>query len=159
MIRKIVAYVFSFCVICSSALSCYAYDNYLGDNHPSASGEISASSVMPRYVNLGNITAGMSITSDHKAKCNGSFFLYSTKNSDITVSLLRSTDGKTGWTAVSGESWTSSFSTSGNHTGGGTSSAKLSSNYYYCSYVQVNVYDSNGNITETATCYSSTYHL
>lgn len=134
-------------------------ENYSSSN----SGEIVINNEIvapsPRYTNFANVTAGLSITSDGKAKCSGSYITYSNVNTDITVSLMKSTDGETNWTAVSGESWSNSYSTKGNHTSGGTSSSKLSSNYYYCTLTLVRAYDGNGNTTETAYCFSSAYHL
>lgn len=116
-------------------------------------------SISPRYKNFANITAGMSITSDGKAKCTGSYITYSNIKTKIVVLLLESTDGETNWVAVDGESWSASYSTIGNHTSGGTSSCKLNSNYYYCTLTQVFAYDSNGNVTESAMCSSNTYKL
>lgn len=151
--KKVISFVLAMCLLNGASIPCQAY------TASSNNDLFQQETVSPRYVNLGNVTAGMSITSNNKAECSGSFFLYSTKNSDITVQLLKSSDGETNWTPVSGESWTNSFTSSGNHTGGGTSSCTLSSYYYYCTFVQVNVYDSNGKVTETATCFSKVYHI
>lgn len=153
--KKIISSVLALCFMSSITTSYQALENN-AETYEYVSQE---SEISPRYVNLGNITAGMSINSDNKAECNGSFFLYNSNKSKIIVSLLVSTDGKTNWTAVDGERWTDTFTTSGNHVGGGTSSCTLSSDYYYCSHVQVNVYDSNDNVIETVTLFSKVYHL
>lgn len=131
----------------------------LAISYDSGNVEQSETAIAPRYTYLGNVTAGMSITSKNKAKCTGSYYIYEDNNADITVKLMKSTDGKTNWSSVPNESWTKSYTTIGNHTSGGTSTTTLSSAYYYCTLTQVTVYDDNYNVLETASCWSSAYHI
>ena len=73
------------------------------------------------------------------------------------MTLMKSTDGVSTWTPV--ESW-SQTSTSQDPAGFvKTSTSPLSSSYYYCNYVQVQVYNSRNNVIETVTCFSNPCHL
>ena len=152
MTKKIIAAIISLTLAYSA---CTVPVNAITSQSAVDVNDVVDNTVSPRYVNIANITAGMSINSEQKAVCNGSYFMYNSKNSDITVTLMESTDGSSNWTAI--ESWTDSFSTSGTHIGGGTSTNKLRKGYYYCSFVQVYIYDGNGNMAEYATCSSRTY--
>lgn len=114
--------------------------------------------ISPRYTNFATVTAGMTINSNNTATCNGSYYLYSTMKSTITVTLMYSPDKKN-WYAVDDQSWTNTYTTSGSHTGGGTSTCTLSSSYYYCTNVQVTAYNSSNNVIEVASCSSNAYHI
>lgn len=132
------------------------------NNYPSGKTVVISSNpeqgISPYFNNFANITAGISIDSDNHAVCSGSCIVYSDISTSITVTLMYSTD-KTNWKPATGESWTSYYSTMGNHTAGGTSALKLSSRYYYCSLTTITAYDSNGNVTETVNCYSDPCHI
>lgn len=156
MLKKIIAGLMAILSLSAvETLPVRAYEN-VSDFTPYM---LSDSDVSPYYTNLGVVTAGMSITSDNKAYCYGTYFVYDDMNTSVTITLLKSTDGKNSWSAVTGQNWSKSFTGYGSHSYGGTSSITLSSRYYYCSLTEVTVYDSNGKAVETANCYSNVYHI
>lgn len=152
MTKKIIAAIISLTLVCSA---CVMPVNAIASQSVVDVNAVVDNTVSPRYVNIANITAGMSINSNKKAVCNGSYFMYNSKDSEITVTLMESTDGSTNWTYV--ESWTDTYSTSGTNIGGGTSTNTLRSGYWYCSFVQVNIYNSDGSVAEVASCASRAY--
>ena len=113
--------------------------------------------VVPLYDNVATLTSTISINSQNKAVCTGSYTMYFTKKSVITVSLMKSTDGVSNWTRV--ESWSDTFRSSGMLDLTSTSTSALSSNYYYCTFVQVSIYNSRNEVIETVTCFSPAEHL
>lgn len=118
---------------------------------------LSSDGVVPLFQNVSYVGAGINLTSDNKAICTGTYYLYSKLKSVMTVSLMKSANGTSNWTTV--ESWTKTSNVQ-NPTGlSKTSTYALNSSYYYCTYVQVQVYDSNNNVIETASCFSNVTHL
>lgn len=113
--------------------------------------------VVPLYDNVMAVTSSISINSQNKAVCTGTYNMYYTKKSVISVSLMKSTDGVTNWTRVEG--WSNTFRNSGSIDFSGTSTSALSSNYYYCTFVQVSIYNSRNEVIETVTCFSPAEHL
>lgn len=91
------------------------------------------------------VGAGFSIKGSY-GKCVGSYALYSDSKSEITITLMKSEDGKS-WSAV--ESWTTT-----NYIYNPSSFVKMSTNelehgYYYLTHIQVQVLDSDDNVLET----------
>ena len=153
MIKKIISSILALCVVGSISVSTYAYDTYVSEPICMYSDE----GIMPLFDNVNYVTSGISINSNNKAVCTGAYMLYSKKKSVITMTLMKSTDGVSNWTTV--ESWSQTNSVQ-NPTGmSRTSTNKLSSSYYYCTYVQVQIYDSNDNVIETVSCFSNSCHL
>ena len=113
--------------------------------------------IAPCYDNVATVTAGISISSSNKANCSGSYDMYSGKKSVITISLMKSTNGSTNWSEV--ESWSTTYRTAGSLSLSQTSSSALSSSYYYCTYVQVQIYNSRNELIETVTSLSPVTHL
>lgn len=111
---------------------------------------------MPLYDNVNYVASGIEINNSNKAICSGSYYLYSNKKSVITMTLMKSTD-KSSWTSV--ESWSQTNNVKNPAGYSKTSTSTLSSSYYYCTYVQVQIYDSNDNVIETVSCFSNTCHL
>lgn len=150
--KKAFSCITALCIIGTMSIATYAYDEPVSPIVPSSS-----EGIMPLYDNVHYVASGIDINSSDKAICTGSYFLYSNNKSVITMTLMKSTDGVSNWTAV--ESW-SQTNTVKNPTGySKTSTNKLSSSYYYCTYVQVQIYDSNDKVIETVTCFSNTCHL
>lgn len=153
MIKEMVSCIVALCIVGCLSIQTYAYDA----NSPQINNTSNSSGVMPLFDNATYVGAGISVNANNKAVCSGSYCLYSKKKSVITLTLMKSTNGKTNWSAV--ESW-SQTNTVQNPSGfSKTSTNKLSSSYYYCTYVQVQIYDSNDNVIETVSCFSNTCHL
>ena len=112
---------------------------------------------MPLFDNASYVGAGINLTANDKAICSGSYNLYSKKKSIITVSLMKSTNGTSNWSSV--ESWTQTNYVQNPAGMSKTTTNALSSSYYYCTYVEVKIYDSNDNVIETVSCFSNTCHL
>lgn len=91
------------------------------------------------------VAASFSIKEDY-GKCIGSYELYSDMKSKITVTLMKSKDGKS-WSAV--ESWDATNYDYSPSSLSKTSTNKLEHGYYYLSHTQVQVYDSNDKVLET----------
>lgn len=153
MIKKIVSCIIALCVAGSMSISTYAYDVYVPESEVTSD----SSGIMPLYDNASYVGAGININSSNKAICSGSYSLYSKKKSVITMELMKSTDGKTNWSVV--ETWTKTNTVQNPAGFSKTSTNALSSSYYYCTYVQVQIYDSNDNVIETVSCFSNTCHL
>lgn len=83
-------------------------------------------------------------------KCKGSYELYSDLKSEITLTLMKSKDGKS-WSAV--ESWTTTNYTNSPSSFNATSTNTLEHGYYYCTHTQVQVY-SNNKVVETGNSFS-----
>ena len=152
MIKKILSCITALCIVGTLSCAVYAYDN----NEPTP---VSASEydIMPLYDNVMFVSAGISVNSSNKAVCTGTYTLYDNYKSKITMTLMKSSDGVSKWSTV--ESW-SQTNTVQNPAGySKTSTNKLSSSYYYRTYVQVQIYDSNNKIIETVTCFSNPCHL
>lgn len=62
--------------------------------------------IVPYYTYVSSVGAGLSIERDGYATCSGSIVVYGNRNGELTITLQRSTNGKT-WTNV--KSWTDSF--------------------------------------------------
>ncbi len=141
------------CMVGSISLSVSAYEEQTQD--PVVT--LSSDGVVPLFQNVSYVGAGINLTSDNKAICTGTYYLYSKLKSVMTVSLMKSANGTSNWTTV--ESWTRTSNVQ-NPTGlSKTSTYALNSSYYYCTYTQVQVYDSNNNVIETASCFSNVTHL
>lgn len=113
--------------------------------------------ITPYYDNVAAIASGISINSSNKAECTGSYSMYSGHKSVITVSLMKSTDGKSNWSEV--ESWSTTYRAPGTLSFTQTSSSALIEGYYYRAYVQVQVYNSRDEVMETVTSLSPVTHL
>ena len=152
MMKKILSAVTALFVVGTMALSTYAYDEaeYPIMTTPSYG-------VMPIYDNVNYVASGIGINSSNKATCSGSYFLYSKKKSVITMTLKKSSNGPTNWTKV--ESWSQTNNSQSPAGFSKTSTNALSSSYYYCTYVEVKIYDSNNNVIETVSCFSNSTHL
>lgn len=152
MMKKILSVITALCVVGTMALSTYAYDEaeYPIMTTPSYG-------VMPIYDNVNYVASSIGINSSNKATCSGSYFLYSEKKSVITMTLMKSSNGSTNWTKV--ESWTRTNNSQSPAGFSKTSTYELNSSYYYCTYVQVQIYDSNNNVIETVGCFSNSTHL
>lgn len=111
--------------------------------------------IMPLYDNVTYIGAGCSVNGS-KAECTGSFELYSTKKAVMTVSLMKSTNGVDNWSKV--ESWSNTYTSVGPNSINVMSTNDLSSNYYYCAVVQVQVYSSSNKVIETVYASSNNVH-
>lgn len=153
MIKKIISSILALCVVGSISVSTYAYETHVAEPIYLSSGE----EIMPLFDNVNYVTSGISINSKNKAVCTGAYILYSKKKSIITMTLMKSSDGVSNWTAV--ESW-SKTNTVQNPAGySKTSTNTLSSSYYYRNFVMVQILDSNDNVIETVTCFSNPCHL
>ncbi len=153
MIKKMLSCILALCMVGSISLSVSAYEEQPQD--PVVT--LSSDGVVPLFQNVSYVGAGINLTSDNKAICTGTYYLYSKLKSVMTVSLMKSANGTSNWTTV--ESWTKTSNVQ-NPTGlSKTSTYALNSSYYYCTYVQVQVYDSNNNVIETASCFSNVTHL
>ncbi len=97
------------------------------------------------------VGAGFSIDRDY-GKCIGSYELYSDMESIITVSLMKSKDGKN-WSTV--ESWDDTNYNYSPSSMNKTSTNPLQHGNYYCTYTQVQVINSNGKAVETAGVFSN----
>lgn len=91
------------------------------------------------------VVASFSINENY-GKCIGSYELYSNMKSKITVTLMKSKDGKS-WSAV--EYWTATNYDYSPSSLSKTSTNELEHGYYYLTHTQVQVYDSNDNVLET----------
>lgn len=139
-------------LVCSMSFSANAYNDSSVD-----SASDSSYGVMPCYDYASYVSSGISANSSNKAVCSGSYYLYSAKKSVITMTLMKSTDGTSNWTAV--ESW-SKTNTVKNPIGfTKTSTNELSSSYYYCNFVMVQIFDDNDNVIEAVSCFSNPTHL
>lgn len=153
MIKKMLSCILALCMVGSISLSVSAYEEQTQD--PVVT--LSSDGVVPLFQNVSYVGAGINLTSDNKAICTGTYYLYSKLKSVMTVSLMKSANGTSNWTTV--ESWTRTSNVQ-NPTGlSKTSTYALNSSYYYCTYTQVQVYDSNNNVIETASCFSNVTHL
>lgn len=151
MIRKIVTCIIALCIVSSISSAVTAYNETVVPTVTSFS-----NGVMPLYDNVNYVASGISINSSNKAVCTGSYYLYSKTKSVITMTLMKSTD-KSSWTAV--ESWSQTNNVKNPAGYSKTSTNTLSSSYYYCNFVQVQIYDSNNNVIETVSCFSNPCHL
>ena len=91
------------------------------------------------------VVAGFSIDENY-GKCTGSYELYSDMKAVITITLMKSKDGKS-WSKV--ESWSTT-----NYSYSPSSFTKKSTNvlehgYYYLTHTQVQVYNNNNKVVET----------
>ena len=150
MMKKILSSITALCVIATMSFATYAYDEPISPIFLTSS-----EGIMPLYDNVNYVAAGIGINSSNKATCSGSYFLYSNKKSVITMTLMKSSNGSTNWSKV--ESWSQTNNSQSGFSK--TSTKSLSSSYYYCTYVEVKIYDSNDNVIETVSCFSNTCHL
>ncbi len=153
MIKKMLSCILALCMVGSVSLSVSAYE----EQTPDSMVTLSSGGIVPMYKNISYVGAGINLTTDNKAICSGSYCLYGKYKSVITVTLMKSANGSSSWTAV--ESWTRTNTVAAPDGLSKTSTYALNSSYYYCTYTQVQVYDSNNNVIETATCFSNVTHL
>lgn len=153
MIKKIISSILAICVVGSISITSYAYDTYVSEPICMYSDE----GIMPLYDNVNYVTSGISINSKNKAVCTGAYMLYSKEKSIITMTLMKSSNGVSNWTAV--ESWSQTNTVQNPGGISRTSTNTLSSSYYYCNFVQVQILDSNDNVIETVGCFSNPCHL
>lgn len=113
--------------------------------------------IMPYYDNVGYVASGIDINSSNKAICTSSYVLYSGKKSVVTMTLMKSSDGVSNWTAV--ESWSKTYNVQNPAAFNKTSTNALSSSYYYRNLVMVQIYDNSGNVIETVSAFSNPTHL
>lgn len=101
------------------------------------------------------VGAGFTIDKNY-GKCTGSYELYSNLKSEITISLMKSKDGKN-WSTV--ESWTTTNYKYNPNSFSQKSTNVLEHGYYYLTHTQVQVLDSNDNVLETGNSESAiTYY-
>ena len=91
------------------------------------------------------VGAGFSFDGNY-GKCTGSYELYSNLKSEITITLMKSKDGKS-WSKV--ESWTTTNYKYNPNSFSKKSTNELEHGYYYLTHTQVQVLDSNDNVLET----------
>ncbi|WP_455527132.1 hypothetical protein [Huintestinicola sp.] len=151
MIRKLVSCLTALCIVSSISSAVYAHSE---PKIPTAT--TLSNGIMPLYDNVNYVASGISINSNNKAVCTGSYYLYSKYKSVITMTLMKSTD-KSNWSYV--ESWSQTNNVKNPAGYSRTSTNALSSSYYYCNYVEVKIYDSNDNVIETVSCFSNPCHL
>lgn len=94
---------------------------------------------------ISTVAASFAIDGSY-GRCIGSYELYSNRKSEITVTLMKSKDGKS-WSAV--EYWTATNYDYSPSSLSKTSTNELEHGYYYLTHTQVQVYDSKGNVLET----------
>ena len=153
MIKKMLSCILALCMVGSISLSVSAYE----EQTPDSMVTLSSSGIVPMFKNISYVGAGINLTTGNKAICSGSYCLYNQYKSVITVTLMKSSNGSSNWTTV--ESWTRTNTVAAPDGLSKTSTFALNSSYYYCTYTQVQVYDSNNNVIETASCFSNPTHL
>ncbi len=152
MIKKILSCVMALCVAGSMSVTAFAYGT-----SPANTNAVSPGGVRPMYDYATYVFANIGINSDNKAVCTGSYYLTSNRKSVITMTLMKSDDGLTNWTAV--ESWSKTNYVENPLGYSKTSTNKLSSDYYYRNFVMVSIYDDKDNVVETLSCFSNPTHL
>lgn len=150
--KKMLSFILALSMIGTMSSAANAYDVPVS----SLSTE-SSNSVMPRYQNVSLVASGIGINSENKATCSSTYSLYSKTKSVVTMTLMKSTDGTSNWTAVESWSKTNTIKTPGGWSQ--TSTNKLSSSYYYCNFVMVQILDDNDNVIETVSAFSNPTHL
>lgn len=88
MMKKVISFITALSIIGTMSFATYAYDEPVQPVAPASS-----YGVMPLYDNVNYVASGIDINESNKAICTGSYFLYSTKKSVITMTLMKSTDG------------------------------------------------------------------
>ncbi len=106
------------------------------------------------FTYISDVGAGFILTDDGKGECTGSYTLYNDMHAVLYTSLMRSRDG-THWSTVGTNHWSTSYDVWCSPFFTNTTKDKLTSGYYYCTYSQVTVYDNNGKVLETGSCFSS----
>lgn len=154
MIKKILSCITALCImgIMPTAVSAVEYD-------AAEDSTLSASDygIMPLYDNVFYVSSGISINSENKAICTGTYSLYDDYKAKITMTLMKSSNGTTGWSTV--ESWSRTYTGAGPWGISQPSTNALSSSYYYRTYVQVQIYNSSNKVIETVSCFSNPTHL
>lgn len=136
--KKIISSLLALSMIVATPTVAYAADK----NEPATSVG-SERSINWTYTSW--VGAGISLENDY-AQCAGSYELYSDLKSEITISLMKSKDGRN-WTTV--ESWSTTNYQYNPLSFSQKSTDKLQHGYYYLTHTQVQVLDSNDNVLET----------
>ena len=102
---------------------------------------------------ISTVVAGFSIDGSY-GKCTGSYELYNNLKAEITISLMKSTDGKN-WSTV--DYWTTTNYIYNPNSFSQKSTNELEHGYYYCTHTQVQVYKSSSSneVVETGNSFSN----
>lgn len=147
-LKKIISTALALAVTAVASTSvCAADEVKLSDHVPQSVTD----SISPRWTNVSWVSATFYID-NNKGVCTGAYQLYSNKKAEITISLMKSTDGN-GWSSV--ESWSKTYNIYNPLSFSKESTNALQHGYYYCTHTQVQVYDSNGKAVETASVFSN----
>lgn len=116
--------------------------------HANADSYVKCGEITPYYEYFSGVRAGLSIEANGYAICSGEIDIYVNYDSEITITLQRSNDGRS-WSDV--RSWSQAFS--------GTGSYKLEKGYYVNSGYTYRVLNTarvkrGSTVLETATVYS-----
>ncbi|MCM1524841.1 MAG: hypothetical protein NC120_10330 [Ruminococcus sp.] len=139
--KKIIAAVLASAVAAVSSVSVYAAETFT----QSDAVYVLKPSDSINWTYISAVGAGFS-EKDGYGKCTGSYELYSARKAEITLTLMKSKDGKS-WSAV--ESWSATYTKQRSLSFNATSTDKLEHGYYYLTHTQVQVLDSNDKVLET----------
>lgn len=139
--KKVISAVLALAITATASVSVYAADEVkLPDPIPCL-----VNSISPRWTNISWVSATFYVD-DNKGVCTGAYQLYSNKKAEITITLMKSKDGKS-WSAV--ESWSTTYNIYNPLSFSKESTNTLEHGYYYLTHTQVQVLDSNNNVLET----------
>ncbi len=144
--KKVISAVLSLSMIAATPAVVYATDVV---NEPATSMYSANNERSINWTYISWVGAGFSID-DNYGKCTGSYELYSDMKSEITISLMKSKDGKS-WSTV--ESWSTTNYDYSPSSLNKTSTKELEHGYYYRTHTQVQVY-SNNKVVETGNSFS-----
>ncbi len=143
--KKIISSLLALSMVMASSVSVCAEET----TSPSAMTYSANSETSINWTYLSVVGAGFSIDGNY-GKCTGSYELYSDMKSEITISLMKSKDGKS-WSTV--ESWSTTNYDYSPSSLNKTSTKELEHGYYYRTHTQVQVY-SNNKVVETGNSFS-----
>lgn len=144
--KKIISMVLALLLTAVSSVPVYATETL---SQPATTYALKPSDSI-NWTYISTVVAGFSIDGSY-GKCTGSYELYSNKKSEITISLMKSEDGKS-WSTV--ESWTTTNYKYNPSSFSQKSTNELEQGYYYRTHTQVQVLDSNNNVLETGNSFS-----
>lgn len=139
--KKIISTILALLITAVSSVPVYATETL----PPTAATYALKPSDSINWTYISTVVASFSIDEDY-GECIGSYELYSNRKSKITISLMKSKDGRS-WSKV--ESWTTTNYNYSPNSFIKTSTNKLEHGYYYLTHTQVQVYDSNNKVLET----------
>ena len=135
--------IMTLCMVCVMVFNTMSV---VGAKEGDADKEISV-----RYTNISSISAGLAINSSNVANCLGSVTVSKNLNSRMYVSLYKSSSSGS-YSRI--KMWAQSFSGMGNKTM--SKNYTVTRGYKYKVKVEVRIYNSAGNVIETAEKYSVT---